>query len=282
MDLMVRVPGSCGEFVQGVAQGKPFLGTCPIDWYTQVEVSGRFSGVIGLGEKSQKAMELTLKYIGERDFPWGVRLTSELPRGKGMASSSADIAAIVVAVMETFHQPWSDAFIMEIAAQIEPTDGIFCPGIVLMDHIKGKVWASFSEVPALRAAIFDLGGTVDTCAFHLLEKHRTDREDLFQAFQRVMLSGQIEKAIQLATKSAFLNQEILYKEKLARLWQLGQQAGAEGINAAHSGTVLGLWWKSDMAVDKISQQAEQIAQALAIRFMGLANLRSGGVEVSRE
>ncbi len=33
MELIVRVPGSCGEIMQGYWQGEPFLVTCPIDRY---------------------------------------------------------------------------------------------------------------------------------------------------------------------------------------------------------------------------------------------------------
>ena len=43
MEIVVRVPGSCGELVQGFAGGEPFLGTCPIDRYTTVQVSDTFS-----------------------------------------------------------------------------------------------------------------------------------------------------------------------------------------------------------------------------------------------
>jgi L-threonine kinase len=237
MDLTVRVPGSCGELVQGFAQGAPFLGTCPIDRYTTVEVSDSFSGLTGLGEKSLQALQLTLARSGKNDFPYGLKLTSELPQGKGMASSSADIAAVVVSVMEALGESWSPKFVMDIATEIEPTDGIFCPGIVLMNHVNGKVLAHFAQVPSLRVAVFDMGGTVDTCAFHQADKKSEDNQSLLQEFQQAMHSGRAEKIAQVATESAFANQRLLYKEELQQLWQLGQEAGALGINAAHSGTV---------------------------------------------
>ncbi|MBQ1417237.1 MAG: GHMP kinase, partial [Selenomonas sp.] len=179
MKIVVRVPGSCGELVQGWSEGNPFLGTCPINKYTTVEVSSDFSGRYGLGEKSLLALSLTLSRLGKTDFPYGIRLTSELPRGKGMASSSADIAAVVVAVMEILGQPWTEQFIMDIATAIEPTDGVFCPGIVLMNHITGQVLAGYRQVPALQAAVFDLGGTVNTCELHaqvIVDKSKIDSQ----------------------------------------------------------------------------------------------------------
>jgi L-threonine kinase len=266
MDIMVRVPGSCGELVQGFAGGEPFLGTCPIDRYTTVQVSDRFFELDGLGEKSQQALRLALARLGRSSFPYGMRLTSELPRGKGMASSSADIAAVVVAVMEAFGESWTPELIMDIAVQIEPTDGVFWPGLVLMNQVSGKVWECFSQVPALRGAVFDVGGMVDTCAFHQQENVAEDMREMCNAFRQAMESGQAERIAQIAAESALANQRLLYKEELQQLWQLGQEAGALGINAAHSGTVLGLWWSTDEAAETISSQAEQIAQKLKVKF----------------
>ena len=281
MDLTVRVPGSCGELVQGFTQGEPFLGTCPIDRYTTVKVSERFLGLEGLGEKSQQALNMTLAYLGRSDFPYGMRLTSELPRGKGMASSSADIAAVVAAVMESFYESWTPEFIMDIAAQIEPTDGVFYPGIVLMNQVSGRVFERFLQVPALSGAVFDVGGTVDTCAFHQQAKDVGDMSEVFNAFWQAMQSGQAECIAQIAMESAFGHQKILYKEELAQIWQWGQAAGAWGVNVAHSGTVLGLWWSTDKAVDEIRACAERIARTAGVDYLGLVSLCSGGVEVKR-
>ena len=287
MEIVVRVPGSCGELVQGWADGQPFLGTCPIDKYTTVEVSSGFSGQYGLGEKSQLALSLVLSRLGRKEFPYGIKLTSELPRGKGMASSSADIAAVIVAVMEAFGQPWNAQLIMEIATAIEPTDGVFCPGIVLMNHITGRVLASYHGLPALRAAVFDLGGTVNTCDFHAQENidlSKIDRQvmgEMLTAFREAMTGQDGAALARAATKSALLNQANLYKQELTALWQAGREAGALGVNAAHSGTVLGLWWPAELGAEAVTCQAEKIARQTAVKFMGLAQLRAGGVEVRR-
>ena len=52
MELIVRVPGSCGEVMQGFWQGRPFLVTCPIDRYSTVVVlpgTGRLTPCPGAG-----------------------------------------------------------------------------------------------------------------------------------------------------------------------------------------------------------------------------------------
>ncbi len=287
MEILVRVPGSCGELVQGWAEGEPFLVTCPIDKYTTVEVSSDFSGQYGLGKKSQMALSLTLLRLGKTEFPYGIRLTSELSQGKGMSSSSADIAAVVAAVMEAFCQPWSAQLIMEIATSIEPTDGVFCQGIVLMNHITGYVMTCYKSVPALSVAIFDIGGMVDTCEFHAqrrTEKGMYSSEAMSRMLTdfRAAMDAQDEVAVsRVATQSAFFNQDNLYKKELAALWERGKEAGALGVNVAHSGTVIGLWWPCQADKKEIIQWAEQSARYLSLKFMGLAQLQAGGVEVRR-
>ena len=84
-EVTVRVPGSCGELLQGWHAGEPFLVTCPIARYTTVRASATLQGLVGLGEKSRRALQLYLRGAGIEKLPFGMRLTSELPRGKGMA-----------------------------------------------------------------------------------------------------------------------------------------------------------------------------------------------------
>lgn len=282
---MVRVPGSCGELVQGWAHGEDFLGTCPIDRYTTVQVGEGLSDITGLGEKSRRALALTLQALGSKEFPYGLRLCSQLPQGKGMASSSADIAAVVVAVAESLQQKWSPQFIMDIATQIEPTDGIFCPGIVLMNHIHGQVLAHYDHLPAMRIAMFDTGGTVNTCSFHQErsenKRRGTGSEGLLAAFQQAMEQGRADLLAEAATRSAFANQELLYKKDLAKVWRLGKDAGALGINAAHSGTVIGLLWSSGIEDTELRRRAALITRQSGVQFMDLVHLCSGGVEVKR-
>ena len=93
MKIVVKMRGTCGELAQGFYRGEPILITCPIEKFSTVTISDEFAGVEGLGEKSLAMLDKVLKIFGATNFKFGVRLTSELPRGKGMASSSADLAA---------------------------------------------------------------------------------------------------------------------------------------------------------------------------------------------
>ena len=90
MGLSVKIPGSCGELVQGMIDDIPFLVTCPISMYTKASITKYFSY---LPYKARLARNKTLDYLGTKSYA-KFCLTTELLTGKGMASSSADIASI--------------------------------------------------------------------------------------------------------------------------------------------------------------------------------------------
>ena len=88
-------PGTCGELAQGMINGTHFLITCPIDMYSvaTVEIShgdGAIRGSGGLAEGLQGGTGY-LGIPGETGLEVRLSLDSRLPRGKGMASSTADV-----------------------------------------------------------------------------------------------------------------------------------------------------------------------------------------------
>ena len=89
-------PGTCGELCQGMFQGIYCMVTCPIDMYSiaTVEVSGGEGGVSGPADcpKGERAVQATLDYLREPSLEAHLSLKTALPRGKGMASSTADVS----------------------------------------------------------------------------------------------------------------------------------------------------------------------------------------------
>ncbi len=232
MKLKIKVCGSCGEFVQGFFNGEPILITCPIEKFSTVTISDEFGGVEGLGEKSL-AM---LKKFGKLKF--GIRLETELPRGKGMASSSADLAAVAKAVALSFGKNISAEEIAKLAASIEPTDGIFFNGVVAMNPVTGKFLKNISVPEKYAVAIFDYGGEVDTVKFNRRSNFQIPALDDVLNFEMV-------------EKSALANQEILHKKFLAEIISYAKSIGAVTVNVAHSGTVIGIFFHNDdLNIDK--------------------------------
>ena len=284
MHIVVRVPGSCGELVQGWDE-RPFLVTCPVNLYTQVVVSTGEMSRCGMGNKACLALERVLAFWGVSCFPYAMELTSELPAGKGMASSSADIAAVCFAAAAALGQHLKAAQAAAIAASIEPTDGVFFPGIVRMDYMTGELLESMGDFPELSILIFDTGGEIDTQRFHqqagLVDLEKEKCQQTGQALK--MLQSHTPAAIAAAaTLSALANQLILPKPQMSELLAYVKEQGALGINTAHSGTVLGVFFAPDVQRGFLEKMAERIGQHFpAMQFLRAARLVSGGVQIEK-
>lgn len=232
MRFTVKVPGSCGELVQGTLDGKPFLITCPVNLFTTVTISDEFSEQVGLGWKAKAMLSKVLEYIGCSVFNFGIALESELPIGKGMASSSADIAAVGKAVALALGSDLTAEEIATLAASIEPTDGVFYDGIVAMNPLTGQVLNKLNLRSQYKIAIFDFGGKVDTLDF----KRQSN-------FNLTKLPNTFD--LEIATQSALANQKILCKPQLEDIIHFAKSMGALGVTNAHTGTVIGVVFAED-------------------------------------
>ena len=278
-------PGSCGELVQGIVDGRYFLVTCPISWYSEVEVLPGAAGHIPAHQrKLGQAIAQWLAAHGRANEPFTVRVRSSLPRGKGMASSSADIAAACVAVAAAMGECITAAEIAQIAVAIEPSDGIFFPGVVAFDHVAGLWHEPLGNPPPMTLAIFDTGGRVDTLRFN----QRTDlfslncqKEAAVRRAFSLVAEGLANKNPRLigegATISALANQCIIEKRGLAEAVACAAHYGAVGINAAHSGTVVGVLFDDACR----SGYADCVRQLLLNNqnwhYLGQAKLVPGGI-----
>lgn len=241
MKIVVKMRGTCGELVQGFYRGEPILITCPIEKFSTVTISDEFAGVKGLGSKSRAMLDKILKHFGAEDFNFGVQLTSELPRGKGMASSSADMAAVAQAVALSLGENLSPAELGKFCAEIEPTDGIFYDGVVAMNPLTGQFVKKIRAKEKFLIAVFDYGGEVDTLKLN----RRSD-------FEFPALDDEIN--FELVKKSALANQTILPKRGLIELMNFAETLNAIAVNVAHSGTVTGIFFRANdlYVAEKIS------------------------------
>ena len=255
-----RAPGSCGELAQGMLDGDYFLVSCPIDMYATATVAlsagdGRVRAPVD-APKSRRAVELTLAHFGRRDMDAHLSLSSPLPRGKGMASSTADVSAAIAATAAALgaEAEMLPTDIAQIALRIEPSDGVMLPGIARFDHKRGKVAQTLGAAPPMRVVALDFGGNIDTLAFNgvnrdaALRRLRPVFSDALALIARGIRNGSAADIGAGATRSAVANQKLLYKPHLDAVLQLADDVGAVGVNAAHSGTVLGLLFTDDAAL----------------------------------
>lgn len=250
MRATVRAPGACGELVQGLIDGVLCHITCPVALYATVtvELGGAPNGVPVPTDrpKAAQAVETTLRFLNAQNIAAAVTVTSELPIGKGMASSTADVAAAIAATGLALGVQLIPEQIARLAVQVEPSDGIMFPGIALFDHLGGAVREPLGSPPPLDVLALDFGGAVDTLEFNRVERTALLRE-LAPAAERAaalvrrgLAEGEPALIGEGATMSALAHQRVLFKPQLAAVLEFAQQIGAVGVNVAHSGAVIGV------------------------------------------
>jgi len=258
--------------------GVTFLMTCPIDLYATATVElagggGKISAPLA-SSKAALALQYTLEFLGLANrLDAKLYLESPLPQGKGMASSTADVAATVVATANAAGRPVSDDEIAEIALRIEPSDGLMYSGIARFDHRLGSYAQKLGDPPPMQVVILDFGGTVDTLQFNnvdvsasLISSEGVMREAVELISQGIRESD-VEKIGRGSTLSARANQAILHKPQLEKAIVLASEIGAAGVNVAHSGTVIGMLFEDD---DTQVQRAALLARE---RLAGLKSVR---------
>lgn len=175
----------------------------------------------------------------------GLRFSGDLLVGKGMASSTADIAAACVAVAGLLGLPLNRDELAAIALSVEPTDGVFYPGVVAFDHRGGGFLQDLGSMPPLDVLVLDAGGETDTVSYNASRLPYSGGESKALAAALDLLRAGISKSElrmvgEACTISARLNQSRLPKPQLEDVIEAGRDQGAYGVIVAHSGTLIGI------------------------------------------
>lgn len=269
----VRVPGTCGELVQGARDGLSFLVSCPVDLFSEVTVElGQEDGGIAApadAPKAAAALALALALFGHPRLGAQLTIASRLPRSKGMGSSTADVAGAIYAAALALGQPINPRQAAALAVAVEPTDSSLFPNLALFDHRGGRVYEDLGPPVPLGIVVLDFGGEVDTIAFNACDRSTLLRQLEPQAAEalRLVHAGVAQRDPALvgrgATLSARANQLVLYKPQLEAVIALAREMGAAGVCVAHSGTVIGI------LVDRRERKGVQVLAAAQAQLEGL-------------
>lgn len=272
-----RVPGTCGELVQGLVEGQPFLVSCPIDRYTAATVTWQPGperwDVPADSPKAVAALKAALALVEAPPGRVSLSVQSELARGRGLGSSTADIAAAAYAVGEAFGRPLAPETLARLALAIEPTDGSLFPGLVVFDHLAGALCQPLGPPPALDVLVLDWGTRLDTVTYNrLLDRERWAAQGARVAEALTLVRAGLARGDRArvgagATLSARAHQAVLPKPQLERILALARAIGALGVNVAHSGTVIGV------LIEAERPDAPELARYLAARLPGLESAR---------
>lgn len=284
--IRLKAPGTCGELVQGALDGQDFLINCPIDLYSYATVKSHPEPGLHIASPGHfsKIRDTLLLASQEHDLKLSheLNLFSDIPRGKGMASSSADITAAFMAVNEHCGLSLGVEDFAAVVTEIEPSDCVNFPGIAHLNHLTGHLFESMPAPSGLKVLIVDCGGNVDTITFDrvrarsIYKQHETYLRDAVLTLKRGLNSGDLEAVAYAATCSAKLNQQIMFKPQFEPLLQFALTSGALGVNCAHSGTVLGVLYREadQLEAHLRTNIAKRFGDSLQI--LGTYNVIGGG------
>lgn len=245
-----RAFGTFGELLQGVLPDpdRDFLVTLPIARYSRALFvpDPQRPDVTVLPPQKVRAREMAALLVRHFGLESGgiLRIRSQLPMGKGMASSSADLVATARAVASALGRRLPTGVLLDLLRQIEPSDGVMFPGAVAFYHRKVRLAGLLGDLPPLTIVGTDEGGAVDTLAFNQIPKPFTaqDKDEYRGLLAELALAINDQNPVaigRIATRSAVLNQKLLPKRHLEAVLRMVERVGGLGVAVAHSGTCLG-------------------------------------------
>lgn len=244
--------GTFGELLQGaLPTGPDFLVTLPVSRRARAWFRHDPDGPLQVFPSHKtKSLRLARSMLAGHGTGGLLLLDSDLPIGKGMASSSADLVATARAVGAALGIGTSPAAVEDWLRPIEPTDGVMHPGIVAFDHREVRLRDRLGALPPATIVAVDEGGLLDTVAFnrvpkHFTDEHRAEYAALLAELAAAVRAGDLARVGAVATRSAVLNQRLAPKRNLAALTALAGRVGAPGVVCAHSGTMLGVLLADD-------------------------------------
>ncbi|WP_316168812.1 MULTISPECIES: hypothetical protein [unclassified Bradyrhizobium] len=246
-----RAPATFGELLQGVLgiDVKPFLVSLPIRSYSIAAFYTR-PAVCGIGvfpPHKSKAKRLAEIFLKHHDLSIGgdIIFSCDVPEGKGLASSSADMVATARAIIARAGLEEDGSLLQRLMSEIEPSDPVMYSSVVAYHHVSGEIIDVLGPPPQLVIVGLDAGGCIDTLEYNAVGHtfggiDSVEYAKLLDKVRLALRQNDCRALGAVATRSAELNQ----RRNPHRLWQLAQrlarEGGAIGIAAAHSGTYLGL------------------------------------------
>lgn len=278
--------GTFGELLQGVdEEGVEFLVTLPIArWTTATFVVA--PDVLGIQVRPWhkfKALRLSRAVASAAGYTGGgwLRIDNDMPEGKGLASSSADLVATARATGNALGLHLSPSAIEDQLRPIEPSDGVMYDGVTAFDHRRVALRRRLGWLPPLTVVALDEGGVVDTVAFNMVKKpyeprQRREFSRLLDALIAAVDRRDLAEVGRITTRSAELNERLLPKRTFAAMRAAVVRLGALGVVVTHSGPMVGLLVADeDPAYERVCAAARKVCLEMAGNVSVYRSLSAG-------
>ena len=235
--------------------------------------SGPLTVEPGDRSRAKAAARLTLDALGRTGWGGAIRIESNVPIQWGCGSSTTDVLATIRAVADAFGAVLEPAWIagLAVAAETASDSLMFGPGrAVLFAQRRGRVLLDLGgPLPAVRVLGFNTEGERGVATLTLPPVPYSAWE--IEAYRAIL--GLLRRAVEeqdpgllgrVATGSTLIMQRHRPKRHMPELLGLAKEAGALGVQVAHSGTVAGFLFEPGAGA------AERIERARAgLRRLGL-------------
>lgn len=222
--------------------------------------------------KAEKAARLALTYLGRDDYGGIINVSSTIPIGWGMGSSTSDVTAAILAVANAFYEELCTEEVAHLAVKAETaSDSIMIKErIVLFAQREGRVIEELGNaLPPMSVLGFNTDPTgrgVDTLKFSPVHYNSWEIESfrpMVGLLRRAIRTQDAHLVGDVATASACINQRYLPKPHFDRLLDIVESVGAVGLQVAHTGTVAGILFdQKDADLEARAREAQQQVAAL--------------------
>lgn len=275
-------PASCGEFVQGILDNEEYLSSYAIDMFSIASLEEKKEDINLGSKKSRKAIEKVFEKFNipiEESKNISLDLKSNIPIGKGMASSTADIGATIKATLSILNKKLNDEEISLIASEIEPTDSIILYKNSIFNPINGSVKKYLSSFDNGRVIILEPKEILETKIIrsnpnylNIKLENKSIIKKSFNLLEKGLENNDLKLIGQACTLSSLANENIHKKPYLNEIIEISQNMNAYGVNIAHSGTVIGILIDKNMDYERIINHLNNLPLSDYYKKIHLANI----------
>ena len=261
-------PASCGEFVQGVLDNEEYLSSYAINLFS-VATLEEGKEVIHTGpKKSRRAMELVFEKFNipvDESKKISLNINSQIPIGKGMASSTADIGATINATLSMLGKTLTGEEISKLAVKIEATDSLLLNRHSIFNPLTADIKKYMGGISNAKVVILEPDDILDTKSIRMTPNYRMykmqNKEIIRESFSLLdegLAKNDLSLVGKACTYSSLANENIHKKPFLKEIIEISDKFGCYGVNIAHSGTVIGILMDKEMDDKRVIQYLREI------------------------
>lgn len=275
-------PASCGEFVQGILDKEEYLSSYAIDMFSIATLEEKKLDVNLGPNKSRKAIEKVFEKFNiplKESRNISLDIDSNIPVGKGMASSTADIGATIRATLSLLNKKLNNEEISYIASEIEPTDSILLYENSIFNPINGNVKSYLSSLKKAKVIVLEPDEILETSLIRsnpsYLEKKLENRDIIKKSFNLLeegLYKNDLKTIGKACTLSSLANENIHKKPYLNEIVDISEKMDAYGVNIAHSGTVIGMLVDDNIDHEKILRHLKDLELSIYYKNIYLSKI----------